>query len=367
MSSTPASRPSEIVIAGSGVGALELALTLTELAGDAVRLRIVTPATEFHWRAHDLDTALGRGHVESHPVDSIAARARAEVVAGSVEAVEADSRTFVLDTGERLPYDTGVIAVGARAVPAFEHAWTLWPGTDLGEAVGDIASGFAQRVLIVIPKGTGWTLPAYVLAIALAERGTSVGIVTPEAVPLEGFGAVVGSTVSEIIRRLGVTLHVVAQPDVPAAGAVRLPNGWLEADRILTLPGLSGPALAGVPADVGGFVLAGPDGLVTGTDSLYAIGDAVAGVIPSGGLAALAAGRLGATLARAAGATGVPEPDRVFVRGVLPTADGPLYLEADPADPSHSVVSREALWWPAQRVAAPPLARFAASVIPEPT
>ncbi len=52
-------------------------------------------------------------------------------------------------------------------------------------------------------------------------------------------------------------------------------------------------------------------------------------------------------------------PGPPMLRGLLRTADGPLFLSADLRDPEGTgTASRSALWWPPTKVAAPWLSSF---------
>jgi len=85
---------------------------------------------------------------------------------------------------------------------------------------------------------------------------------------------------------------------------------------------------------------------------VWAAGDGTAHPIKQGGLASQQAEAAAADIARHAGAATRPRPFRPVLRGLLRTANGPLYLRrALTGDLSAPTVSSEPLWWPPSKVA----------------
>ena len=89
----------------------------------------------------------------------------------------------------------------------------------------------------------------------LAERAYSMGaslelhLVTPEAAPLEVFGPEAAREVAELLAEAGISVHTDAHAEILGPGRLRLaPTAkTLEVERIVTLPRLEGPAVAGLP------------------------------------------------------------------------------------------------------------------------
>jgi sulfide:quinone oxidoreductase len=144
--------------------------------------------------------------------------------------------------------------------------------------------------------------------------------------------------------------------------AIRVGNGWVEADRIVSLPQVVGPRLAGVPCDDQGFIPVDEFGRVAGASGLYAAGDATNRPIKHGGLAAQQASAAASHIARLAGGGLDARPYRPILRGLLRTAEGPLYLRTglDNDDPTPPTASPEPLWWPPSKLVAPRLTSFLA-------
>jgi sulfide:quinone oxidoreductase len=352
-----------VVIAGGGVAALETLIGLRARARTPYDVTVVAPQPDFVMRPLEISEPFGYERPRRYPLADLVEGNGARLVPGAVARVVADEQVAVLDSGRRVSYDIIVLAVGARAVPAFEHG-VLFDRRDdaaaFDDALGDLGAGLAGGMAVVVPPGAGWTLPAYELALATArwgrERGLEqlpVTLVTAEARPLDAFGGRASAEVARILAEAGVRVMAGAIAQVESDTALRAGRGgrWLTADRIVSLPLAAGPAIPGVPADGRGFVPADEHGRVPGLERVYAAGDGTAGRIKQGGLAAQQADAVVEDIAgRTRGDTVSPAP-RVL-RGLLRTADGPRYLRAALDDPEGtSAISRVPLWWPPSRIA----------------
>jgi sulfide:quinone oxidoreductase len=131
-------------------------------------------------------------------------------------------------------------------------------------------------------------------------------------------------------------------------------------DRIVTLPRLVGPRLRGVPCAANGFVGTDAHGRVMKLDGVFAAGDATGFPIKHGGLAAQQADAVAETIAAWAGADIDPQPFRPVLRGVLLTGGPARFLRAelDGGAGDASIVAREALWWPPNKLSARYLAPY---------
>lgn len=87
-----------------------------------------------------------------------------------------------------------------------------------------------------------------------AERAHSVGrdllvtLITPEGRPLKAFGQAAGDAVLGLFEQAGINLHTGLVARVPTPQLVTFGETRLEAQRIITLPKITGPALPGIPA-----------------------------------------------------------------------------------------------------------------------
>ena len=228
--------------------------------------------------------------------------------------------------------------------------------------LSDVQSGRAGSVAVVVPAGTTWALPAYELALLLRSFGAAgrptrpvVTLVTAEPEPLQAFGAPAGDMIRDELHAAGVDLVCGVAATVASDRLIHLGAGHdLRAARIVHLPLLAGPRLAGLPYNAAGFMLRDEDDLtVDGDDSVFAIGDGAAGRFKQGGLAAQQADAVAERIASRVGATGrAPRPYSPTLRGLLRTESGPRYLRAEPpGGEGECLVSDQCLWWPPSKVA----------------
>jgi sulfide:quinone oxidoreductase len=203
-------------------------------------------------------------------------------------------------------------------------------------------------------------------AAYVAERGirkVRLSLVTPEASPLELFGTAASDTVRELLEDRGIELHLSRYPACFEDGELSLvPDERLAAERVVSLPTLLGPWLAGLPADPAGFIPVDLHGLVRGEQDVYAAGDATTSPIKQGGIACQQADAAAEAIAARAGAAVDPEPFRPVLRGLLLTGSTPRYMRAEVAGGrgDDQRVSDHALWWPPSKIAGKRLAPYLA-------
>ena len=124
MTQNPTAAP-EIVVVGGGIAALEFVLALRDLAGDRVHVTIVAPEPDFVLRPMLVAEPLGRGAAQRLPLSRIASDLGCRLVPAAVASVDPARRRVVLYSGATLPYDTLVLAPGARMIPAFDGVISL--------------------------------------------------------------------------------------------------------------------------------------------------------------------------------------------------------------------------------------------------
>ena len=160
--------PLRVLIAGGGVAGLEALLTLHALAGERVELTLADAQPEFTYRPMRVAEPFARGQARRYPLADVARDAGARLVTDAVTSVDDEARIALTANGQVLHYDALVLATGARAVPAYEHALT-WDDRTAAEQLGgvlrDIEQGYLRRLPFVVPPGRGWPLPAYELAL----------------------------------------------------------------------------------------------------------------------------------------------------------------------------------------------------------
>ena len=224
----------------------------------------------------------------------------------------------------------------------------------------DIDEGYSKRIVIAVPPGAVWPLPAYELALMTAGQAVDMGhddvsvtVVTPERRALSLFGDEASAAVTDELEQAGVELKtgVVAVRD--RDGLVLQPSGErVDAQRVFAVPRLVGPAIDGLPFDEEGFILAGDDARVEGCERTWAAGDAVVSPIKFGGLATHQARRAAAAIARLAGAEDAPDPGEPVLHGRLLVGRRMRRLSG------RGDAEGAPLWWPQGKVAGEYLPRW---------
>jgi len=371
-----------VLIAGGGVAGLEAVLALRDLAGDRVEITLLSPVAEFVYSPMAVAEPFGRGHAAHHPLADIARDLDVGFVRGALTEVDAEARIAVTDTGDRLPYDALLVAVGARSEPAFQRPLTWTPETDpelFGGLLRDLEEGYLKRVAFIVPPGVAWALPAYELALMTAWQASGMGqsdvevmVYTPEEAPLGLFGPRASAAVRQELEEAGVHVetgvYVAEDPKVPDRLILHPGERPLEAQRIVALPRAAGLALPGVAADARGFILTDLHGKVPGADAVWAAGDAIAFPVKQGGLAAQQADAAAESIAAAAGVQIEPRPYQPVLRGMMLVGRGSEWMRQDLSGGSgEEAASRHALWWPPTKIAGRYLSPYLARLDGTPT
>jgi len=358
-------RRMDIVIAGGGVAGLEALLALGGLAGNRARLHLVAPDPDFTYKPLAVAEPFAVGRPLRVALELVAADAGAELVVDAVTAVDDAAGVVTLASGRTLRYDALLLAPGARAADGVPGATTWRPGGDpevYGGLLRDLEEGYARRLVIIVPPGASWPLPAYELALMTAGEAAGMGqdvevmVVTPEPEPLAVFGERARAALADELRRGGVALRTAADPVIDGGSLVLGPAGErIEGARLYAIPRLYGPAIDGVPADGEGFVRAGDDARVEGCERTWAAGDGVRSPVKFGALATHQARRAVAGIAESLGIPGAVDPGEPVLHGRLLTGTRTRRLrgrgDGDAAP----------LWWPTGKVAGEHLPRWLAS------
>jgi sulfide:quinone oxidoreductase len=363
--------PTNVLIAGGGPAALEAALALHRQAGERVATTLLAPELNLTYRPLSVLSPFAAGGVPTYPLQRIADDAAFAHARGRLARVDATEHVAVTVEGERLSYDVLIVASGARPVEPFQSA-TMFTGSVkdqecLHGIVQDVEEGYLKRLAFVVPTGSTWPLPLYELSLMLAERAfemcasLELHLLTPEKAPLELFGAEASREVSKLLAEAGVILHAGTDAEVLAGGRLRVVSTGdvLEVDRLVTLPRLEGPNIAGLPANPEGFLVIDGHARVQGVPDVYAAGDVTAFPIKQGGIACQQADAAAADIAKRAGAPVEAEPFTTVLRGMLLTERWARFLRQDPAAAAEATdVAGRALWWPPTKIAGRELAGY---------
>jgi sulfide:quinone oxidoreductase len=361
----------EVVIAGGGVGALEGALALRDLAGDLVDLTLVAPDDEMVYRPMTVREPFSFALAERYPLPPIARDLDLRLVRDSVSSVDAEARVLRTEAGSELGYDALLLAIGAHIEPRYEHAITI-DDHNLDELlhglIQDIEGGYVRNLAFVVPARMAWPLPVYELALMSAARAYDanvelpVTVLTPEDEPLAIFGQGASHGVSELLAKAGVDVITSAYCEIPEPGRIVVTPGdrVLEADRIVALPELAGPGLPGLPSDPHGFLPVDNHNQVRDSERVFAAGDVTDFAIKQGGIAAQQADTAAQAIARLAGASVRPQPFHPVVYGMLLTGAAPRYLKADitGGHGAASEITDQPTWSPPTKIVAKYLSSY---------
>jgi sulfide:quinone oxidoreductase len=360
-----------VVVAGGGVAALEATLALRALAQEPVEIELIAPETEFVYRPLAVTDPFRIGETRRFPLAPLVEAAGGRLRHGRVAAVDPDRRAIRTAEGAERSYDALLVALGARPREAVPGALTFSgpeSGEELSSMLEQALAGGTRRIVFALPAGVAWPLPLYELALLtrsfLVDHGTTgveLTLLTPEERPLALFGTEASEAIAELLSIRGIECLTRETPIDFERGVLRVAAGdALEADRVVALPRLEGPQLAGLPSTAEGFLPVDAYCHVGSEPDVYAAGDATQFPLKQGGIAAQQADVVATDIATRVGSTVEPRPFRPVLRGLLLTGMTARFLRAEPGTAASSV-DTEPLWWPPAKIVGRYLAPFLAS------
>jgi sulfide:quinone oxidoreductase len=286
--------PARIVILGAGFAALTAVRELRRRRPDA-RITLIAPKAEFVYLPSLIwvPTGIRQGKDLILPLDRFIKDHAVEFIAGRVTGLEDGGRTVVTDQG-KVANDALVIATGGRFIkklPGIEHALTLCEGVASAEAIRDrlekmtsgrIAMGFGGNPAEPSAMRGG---PMFELLFGidtwLRRRGrrdrVELTFFNAAAEPGKRLGEkAVSGLLAEMARRR-IDTHLGHKPLGFSEKGVDTEGGHVNADLILFMPGLTGPAWAadsGLTLSPGGFFKADDYCRVDEADRIFVAGDA---------------------------------------------------------------------------------------------
>jgi sulfide:quinone oxidoreductase len=331
-------RSFEVVVCGGGVAGIEGLLRLRRLGGDRMRLTLVSPDRDLVYRPLAVRAPFMLSGVRRYPLEPITADVGVRWVRDGLSSVDHASRVVHTEAGATLRYDALLLAIGARESSPYEHACMFTDrdaGTTFRGIVRDVEMGAVNSVAFVLPHEWVWPIPLYELALMTAARARSMNrkpkitFITSEGRPLKAFGQAAGDAVVCLLEKAGITMHTGVVARVPAPGVLRFDGMEVEAERIVTLPKITGPAIRGIPAGARWFVPIDEWCVVSCTDGrVFAAGDATDFPVKQGGIGAQQADTAAAGIAHVAGLGDRPPAVHPVIRGTLLTGERPLYVAA---------------------------------------
>ena len=352
-----------MVIIGGGVAALEAALALQALAGPLVGIEVVAPEPHFYYRPLSVAAPFAPGELRRYDLGMLLSRGGALLTLGTVAGVDPDRREALTADGAVLTYDALLVACGAMPEPVIEGALTFRGPADIDRfstLLREVESGTVNRIAFSIPGGAVWSLPLYELALLTASwlesqdrRDVSIVLTTPESEPLELFGSEASAATARLLEERGIDVWPRARALGFHEGELALASGeTLLVDRVVAMPRLAGPRLAGLPQTRNGFIPIDRHCRVEGLPGVYAAGDITTFPVKQGGIAAQQADVAAQAIAKAAGADLEPQPFRPVLRGMLLTGSAPQFMRHDISHPERTpAVSLNELWWPPAKIA----------------
>lgn len=284
----------DITILGAGFAALTAVRALRKRLPQA-RLTLVAPKAEFQYLPSLIWVPTGLRHRGDIlvPLQRFIDRHNVVFKQASVTGISADGRTVETTTGP-VSNDALIIATGGRfmkKLPGIEHALTLCEGIDAAEAIrarldslkkGRIALGFGGNPNEPSAMRGG---PMFEMLFGIdtwlrkeGRRGdVELTFFNAAAEPGKRLGerAVTG-LLGEMAKRR-IDTHLGHKPLGFSASGVDTDGGHVNADLILFMPGLTGPAWiadTSLPKSAGGFIKGDEYCRVPGFERTYVAGDA---------------------------------------------------------------------------------------------
>lgn len=333
MAAQPVERP-RVVILGAGFGGLMAAKSLSRAN---VRVTLIDRQNYhlFQPLLYQVATATLSPADIAVPIRSILRdQANADVVLGSVAAVDRIGHTVSLDDGRSLPYDYLIVATGARHA-YFGH--DDWEPVAPGLKKIDDATEIRRRILLAFEKAEAATdeserkaLLTFVIigggptgvemAGAISELAkkalmrdfrridpASARVILIEAGPrlLPAFPEQLSETTKTSLEKMGVEVRLGAAATRCTRDGVERGGEWIAARTIIWAAGVEASPAAkwlGLEGDRAGRVAVGPDLTLKGDQRVLVIGDTAAVAWQDGKLVpgiAPAAKQMGAYAARA--------------------------------------------------------------------
>ncbi len=406
-----------VCIAGGGTAGLEALLSVRELLGDRVELRLVSAEREFRYRAVPSGRPLAPTPEHSIAIAAVAAETGAAVVYDRVvEVREADGAVLTRD-GDLVGFDYLLLATGARGERVLEQGHVWERGRDpvaLDETLHDLTAGVVTRAGVVIPRGARWPLPAYELALVMGWTASGPGqvtLVTAEERPLGALGHAATELITDELTTAGVELitGVEAFDGTPTDGSTAAARLRLVAeerdsregdaltarptrrlteeelaesrlfaesgrgrrgtgdarsvafDRLISLPTVTASWIGGTATDAAGFVLVDERLKMLGSERVWGAGSCLATGLEHSALAAQQADMAIAEIAAAIG-FGTAPVEAPELTGILLSGQRQQWLTSNPRGTPQP--STRCLWWPTGRAVGPRLARRIAALDP---
>ncbi|MBZ9987777.1 NAD(P)/FAD-dependent oxidoreductase [Mesorhizobium sp. BH1-1-5] len=303
-----------VVVVGAGFGGLELTRAL---AGSAVRITMIDKRNHHLFQPllyQVATTSLATSEV-AWPIRHLLRRRKdVTTLLGNVTGVDRAGKRVLLDDGSSVPYDTLVLATGARHAYFGHDEWepfapglkTLEDATTIrrrillafeqAEREIDPAKRQALLTLVIVGGGpTGVELAGTIVELAhdtlrgefrnIDTRQARVVLVEAGDRILANFAPQLSDYARKALERLGVTVELGRPVTRLDAEGVVFGDKRLPARTIIWAAGVAASPAAewlAVPADRAGRVMVEPDLTVPGSPDIFVIGDTAHVLRPDG-------------------------------------------------------------------------------------
>jgi sulfide:quinone oxidoreductase len=283
-----------ISIIGTGFAALT-AIRETRKRAPQAKITVISPRRTFDYYPSLiwLPSGLRSGDELRIDLSKFFQRQRVEFVEAAVENVTNGGRTVVTTTGE-IENDGLIIACGGRFIkklPGIEHALTPCAGIEVTEEItrrlnaldsGTIAFGFGGNPNEPSAMRGG---PMFEFLFGIDEQLRRSGkrdkfklvFFNPAPQPGKRLGPEVPGKLLAMMGERGIETHLGHKMRGFEANRVLTEGGEIDADLILFMPGMTGPAWlasSDLPKSEGGMIKAGMTTLVEGYERVFVAGDA---------------------------------------------------------------------------------------------
>lgn len=283
-----------ITIIGSGFAGLTAARELRKHRIDAT-ITMISPRRELHFLPSSIWIPAGirQGERLKVPLDNFLTKHRINFVEASATGLKDGGRIVVTDRGE-LRNDHLIIAAGGRFIrklPGIEHALIPCEGIEVGEEIerrldalkgGTIAVGFATNPNEPGAMRGGPMFEFLFIIDALLRRqgkrpGFKIVFFSPAPRPGARLGERAVDGLLQEMKNRGIATRLGRNILRFEERKVVLDGGEIDADLILFMPGLTGPAWlenTDLPLSAGGMIKADELCRVEGLPNVWVAGDA---------------------------------------------------------------------------------------------
>jgi sulfide:quinone oxidoreductase len=283
-----------IVILGAGFAALTAVRELRKRSPQA-RISLIAPKAEFVYLPSLIwiPSGLRKGSDLILPLATFLKDHAVEFIAGRVNGLKDAGRTVLIESGE-VHNDALIIATGGRFIkklPGIEHALTLCEGVPAAEAIRDRVNAM-QSGRIALGFGGNPNEPSAMRGGPMFELLFGLDTLLRQQSKRDKIELTFFNAAAEPGKRLGekavsgllaemakrrIDTHLGHKPLSFSEKGVDTEGGHINADLILFMPGLTGPAWAadaGLSLSPGGFFKADEFCRVEGAENVFVAGDA---------------------------------------------------------------------------------------------